>query len=63
MDKKALSDEKDIKQMRDEELREFTKKFYARLEDIPTCAACPVEFCPRRKTILNENENSSDDED
>ncbi|MGB9765504.1 MAG: hypothetical protein ACPLZD_09170 [Candidatus Saccharicenans sp.] len=47
-------EEKDIEKMSDEELREYTKKLLAKLEEGPDCFSCPVTSCPRRKVKVNE---------
>ncbi len=47
-------EEKDIEKMTDEELKEYIKNFYEQLEDKNSCAICPIEFCPRRLTRINE---------
>jgi len=47
-------EEKDVEKMTDEELKEYTKKFYEQLENKNSCATCPVASCPRRPTRANE---------
>lgn len=56
-------EEKDIEMMNNEELKEYTRKFYEQLEDKASCVTCPVEFCPHRQVIVNEESDSLESEE
>ncbi|MBC7361488.1 MAG: hypothetical protein H5U06_04300 [Candidatus Aminicenantes bacterium] len=59
---------KDIEKMTDEELREYTKKIYDQLDKIPllnrpACAGCLVKSCPYRKMKVNDESETTENED
>ncbi|MDI6844702.1 MAG: hypothetical protein QME28_01040 [Candidatus Saccharicenans sp.] len=47
-------DEKDINKMRDEQLKEFIRKFYSELDRESDCSVCPLTSCPRRRKPLRD---------
>lgn len=56
-------EEKDIEKMTDEELKEYIKKFYEKLENQNSCATCPAASCPRHLIRVNEEDELLENEE
>lgn len=56
-------EEKDIEKMTDEELKEYIKKFYEKLENQNSCATCPAASCPRHLIRVTEEDELLENEE